>query len=64
MNTFYELWGIKTPDEAKAMIDRQRSEIKGEPQNLEEQAISLVGREVYEKLIKCYTEKQWGRDCR
>lgn len=63
-NTFYELWGIKTPDEAKAMIDRQRSEIKGEPQNLEEQAISLVGREVYEKLIKCYTEKQWGRDCR
>ena len=64
MNTFYELRGIKTPDEAKAMIDRQRSEIKGEPQNLEEQAISLVGREVYEKLIKCYTEKQWGRDCR
>lgn len=64
MNTFYELWGIKTPDEAKAMIDRQRSEIKGEPQNLEEQAISLVGREVYERLIKCYTEKQWGRDCR
>ena len=64
MNTFYELWGTKTPDEAKAMIDRQRSEIKGEPQNLEEQAISLVGREVYEKLIKCYTEKQWGRDCR
>ena len=64
MNTFYELWGIKTPDEAKAMIDRQRSEIKGEPQNLEEQAISLVGREVCEKLIKCYTEKQWGRDCR
>ena len=64
MNTFYELWGTKTPEEAKAMIDRQRSEIKGEPQNLEEQAVSLVGREVYEKLIKCYTEKQWGRDCR
>lgn len=64
MNTFYELWGTKTPEEAKAMIDKQRSEIKGEPQNLEEQAISLVGREVYEKLIKCYTEKQWGRDCR
>ena len=63
MNTFYELWGTKTPEEAKAMIDRQRSEIKGEPQNLEEQAISLVGREIYEKLIKCYTEKQWGRDC-
>ena len=64
MNTFYELWGTKTPEEAKAMIDKQRSEIKGEPQNLEEQAISLVGREIYEKLIKCYTEKQWGRDCR
>lgn len=64
MNTFYELWGTKTPEEAKAMIDRQRSEIKSEPQNLEEQAISLVGREIYEKLIKCYTEKQWGRDCR
>ena len=64
MNTFYELWGTKTPEEAKAMIDRQRSEIKGESQNLEEQAISLVGREIYEKLIKCYTEKQWGRDCR
>ena len=64
MNTFYELWGTKTPEEAKAMIDRQRREIKGEPQNLEEQAISLVGREIYEKLIKCYTEKQWGRDCR
>ena len=64
MNTFYELWGTKTPEEAKAMIDRQRSEIKGEPQNLEEQAISLVGREIYEKLIKCYTEMQWGRDCR
>lgn len=64
MNTFYELWGTKTPEEAKAKIEEQRSEIKGEPQNLEEQAISLVGREVYEKLIKCYTEKQWGRDCR
>lgn len=64
MNTFYELWGTKTPEEAKVKIEEQRSEIKGEPQNLEEQAISLVGREVYEKLIKCYTEKQWGRDCR
>ena len=64
MNTFYELWGTKTPEEAKTKIEEQRSEIKGEPQNLEEQAISLVGREVYEKLIKCYTEKQWGRDCR
>jgi UDP-galactopyranose mutase len=64
MNTFYELWGTKTPAEAKAKIEEQRKEIKGEPQNLEEQAISLVGREVYEKLIKGYTEKQWGRDCK
>ena len=64
MNTFYELWGTKTPAEAKAKIEAQRKEIKGEPQNLEEQAISSVGREVYEKLIKCYTEKQWGRDCK
>ena len=64
MNTFYELWGTKTPDEAKAKIEEQRKEIKSEPQNLEEQAISLVGREVYEKLIKGYTEKQWGRDCK
>jgi UDP-galactopyranose mutase len=64
MNTFYELWGTKTPAEAKAVIEKQRQEITGEPQNLEEQAISLVGREVYEKLIKGYTEKQWGRDCK
>lgn len=64
MNTFYELWGTKTPAEAKAKIEEQRKEVKDEPQNLEEQAISLVGREVYEKLIKCYTEKQWGRDCK
>ena len=64
MNTFYELWGTKTPAEAKAKIEEQRKEIKGEPRNLEEQAISLVGREVYEKLIKCYTEKQWGRECK
>lgn len=65
MNTFYELWGTKTPAEAKAKIDEQRKEMEGKsPQNLEEQAISLVGREVYEKLIKCYTEKQWGRDCK
>jgi len=64
MNTFYELWGTKTPAEAKAVIERQRQEITGAPQNLEEQAISLVGREVYEKLIKGYTEKQWGRDCK
>lgn len=64
MNTFYELWGTKAPAEAKAKIEEQRKEITGEPQNLEEQAISLVGREVYEKLIKSYTEKQWGRDCK
>lgn len=64
MNTFYELWGTKTPAEARAKIEEQRKEITGEPKNLEEQAISLVGREVYEKLVKCYTEKQWGRDCK
>ena len=55
MNTFYELWGTKTPEEAKAKIEDQRKEMEGKtPHNLEEQAISLVGREVYEKLIKCY----------
>ena len=63
MYTFNKMWGVVTPDEAQAKIDEQRSEIKGEPQNLEEQAISLVGRDIYEKLIKGYTEKQWGRDC-
>jgi UDP-galactopyranose mutase len=63
MNTFSKLWGISTPKEAKAIIDEQKKEITGEPQNLEEQAISLVGRDVYEKLIKGYTEKQWGRSC-
>ena len=64
MNTFYELWGTRTPAEAKAMIQEQRREITAEPRNLEEQAISLVGREVYEKLVKGYTQKQWGRDCK
>lgn len=64
MNTFYRMWGVFIPAEAKAKIDEQRSEIKGEPRNLEEQAISLVGRDVYEKLVKGYTEKQWGRDCK
>ena len=64
MYTFNKMWGVVTPAEAQAEIDRQRSEIKGEPQNLEEQAISLVGRDIYEKLIKGYTEKQWGRDCK
>lgn len=64
MNTFHQLWGVNTPDEAKAIIDVQRKEFDGkEPQNLEEQAISLVGRDVYETLIKGYTEKQWGRKC-
>ena len=64
MNTFSRMWGISTPDEAKAIIEKQRAEITGEPKNLEEQAIRLVGRELYEKLIKGYTEKQWGRDCK
>ena len=64
MYTFNKMWGVVTPDEAKAKIDEQRREITGEPRNLEEQAISLVGRDIYEKLIKGYTEKQWGRDCK
>jgi UDP-galactopyranose mutase len=64
MYTFNKMWGVVTPEEAQAKIDEQRSEITGEPQNLEEQAISLVGRDIYEKLVKGYTEKQWGRDCR
>lgn len=64
MNTFSKMWGIFTPDEALAKIEEQRKEITTEPQNLEEQAISLVGRDIYEKLIKGYTEKQWGRDCK
>ena len=64
MNTFYQLWGVRTPQEAKAKIDEQRQEMVGrEPKNLEEQAISLVGRDIYEILIKGYTEKQWGRKC-
>lgn len=63
MNTFRAMWGVRTPAEAQAMIDKQRAEITGEPRNLEEQAIRLVGRDIYEKLIKGYTEKQWGRDC-
>ncbi len=64
MNTFSRMWGISTPDEAKAIIDSQRASVKGEPKNLEEQAISLVGTDIYEKLVKGYTEKQWGRDCK
>lgn len=63
MYTFNKMWGVVTPEEAAAKIEEQRKEIKGEPKNLEEQAISLVGRDIYEKLIKGYTEKQWGRPC-
>lgn len=64
MNTFSKMWGISTPEEAKAIINRQKEEISGEPENLEQQAISLVGRDIYEKLIQGYTEKQWGRECK
>lgn len=64
MNTFSKIWGIATPAEAKAIIDGQRKCIATEPKNLEEQAISLVGVDIYRKLVKGYTEKQWGRDCR
>ena len=64
MNTFNKLWGVITPDEAEAKINEQRSVLKGKvPENLEEQAISLVGTDIYEKLIKHYTEKQWGKKC-
>ena len=64
MNTFNKMWGVVTPEEAAAKIEEQKKEITGEPKNLEEQAISLVGRDIYEKLVKGYTEKQWGRDCK
>jgi len=64
MYTFNKMWGVVTPEEAAAKIEEQKKEITGEPKNLEEQAISLVGRDIYEKLVKGYTEKQWGRDCR
>lgn len=64
MNTFSKMWGIKTPAEAKAIIAVQIANLNiGEPQNLEEQALKLVGTDVYEKLIKGYTQKQWGRPC-
>lgn len=63
MNTFNKMWGVITPEQAAAKINEGRNEIKGEPRNLEEQAISLVGRDIYEKLVKGYTEKQWGRKC-
>lgn len=64
MNTFSKMWGVRTPDEAKAKIEEQRASIPGEPKNLEEQAIKLVGTDIYQKLVKGYTEKQWGRDCK
>ncbi|MBD5352618.1 MAG: UDP-galactopyranose mutase [Bacteroides sp.] len=71
MNTFYHMWGVKTPAEAQQKIDEQRREAVermraegiSEPRNLEEQALTLIGRDIYEKLIKHYTEKQWGRKC-
>lgn len=71
MNTFYQMWSVKTPSEAKAKLEEQRKEAVGkmksegvtEPRNLEEQALSLIGRDIYEQLIKGYTEKQWGRPC-
>ncbi|RAP52086.1 MAG: UDP-galactopyranose mutase [Methanosphaera sp. rholeuAM130] len=64
MNTFYQMWGVKTPQEAKDMIEKQRKEANiTEAKNLEEQAISLVGKDIYEKLIEGYTEKQWGKKC-
>ncbi|MCD7803206.1 MAG: UDP-galactopyranose mutase [Clostridiales bacterium] len=64
MYTFNKMWGVVTPEEAAAKIQEQRREITGTPRNLEEQAISLVGRDIFEKLVKGYTEKQWGRDCK
>lgn len=68
MNTFYQMWGTRTPKEAIEKIESQKSNVKSalngrEPQNLEEQALLLVGKDIYEKLIKGYTEKQWGRPC-
>ena len=64
MNTFSKMWGIRTPQEAKDIIEKQKAEYDiDEPKNLEEQALSLAGKDVYEKLVKGYTEKQWGRDC-
>ena len=71
MNTFYQMWGVTTPAEAKAKIEEQKAEAiarmkadgVSEPRNLEEQAQTLIGKDIYEKLIKGYTEKQWGRKC-
>ena len=69
MNTFYQMWGVTTPDEAVAKLEEQKADaiaaLNGrEPQNLEEQALTLVGKDIFEKLIKEYTEKQWGRECK
>lgn len=72
MNTFYQMWGVQTPEEAKALIEEQKSEAVmsmkdagvTEPRNLEEQALVLIGKDIYETLIKGYTEKQWGRKCK
>ena len=65
MNTFSKIWSdVITPEDALRHINEERKEVTGEPKNLEEQAISLVGRTIYEKLVKCYTEKQWNRDCK
>lgn len=69
MNTFYQLWGVKTPEEANAIIEKQKAkaiaDLNGrEPKNLEEQALCIVGHDIFQKLIKEYTEKQWGRDCK
>ncbi|MBE5892146.1 MAG: UDP-galactopyranose mutase [Lachnospiraceae bacterium] len=64
MFTFNKMWGVVTPAEALDKIEEQRKEVIGDPRNLEEQAISLVGRDIFEKLVKGYTEKQWGRDCK
>lgn len=65
MYTFNKMWGVVTPEEARTKIEEQKAEMAGkEPSNLEEQAISLIGRDIFEKLVKGYTEKQWGRDCK
>ncbi len=64
MLTFNQMWQVKTPQQAQAIINEQKQQIKSEPKNLEQQAISLVGKDIFEKLIKGYTEKQWGRNCK
>ena len=66
MNTFAKMWNVATPAQAREIIEKQKAQaaVEGEPENLEEQALSLVGKDIFEKLIKEYTEKQWGRDCK